>query len=385
MTLRQKNRLCPYVGVVLGCIVVALFSAACAVPPPMVAAVAAGTTIQSSGKAVPTASAYVYPTVTPFSTKPAPAATPALPTLRPILEIPLAGPATFARAELSGLAWYGDHLVLLPQFPNRFGAKDGMLFVLERAEIEDFVAGQIPGPLTPRPLPISAPGLWAQIPGFEGFESIVFDGERVYLTAEASPADGMLGWLLTGRVESDLSVLRIDPASAVPIPPQADLSNMSDEALVLSGSGDEAILLTIYEANGRLVNRSPVAHRFTARLTPLADLPFPAIEYRITDATPADETGRFWAVNYFYPGDVKLKPGKDSLLRLLVRSLPQVERLVELQITEKGIHFTQSPPIYLELLDADARNWEGIARLGERGFLLVTDYHPRTILAYVEK
>lgn len=326
-----------------------------------------------------------FPTVTPFVREPTATPSPVPLRERPVVEIPLAGPAAIARAEFSGMAWYGDHLVLLPQFPNRFGSKDGALFVLDQAEIEAFLAGQIPGPLTPRPLPVNSPGLRAQIPGYEGFESIVFDGERVYLTVESSPSGGMMGWLLTGRVEPDLSALYIDVASAMPIPPQADLRNMTDEAVVLTGTGDEATLLTIYEANGRLINRSPVAHRFTASLTPLADLPFPALEYRITDATPADENGRFWAVNYFYPGDVKLKPGKDSLLRLLVQNLPQIERLVELQITEKGIRFTESPPIYLELLDADARNWEGIARLGDRGFLLVTDYHPRTILAYIER
>ncbi|MFZ1752089.1 MAG: hypothetical protein WAU10_00020, partial [Caldilineaceae bacterium] len=187
------------------------------------------------------------------------------------------------------------------------------------------------------------------------------------------------------RVEPDLSLLHIDVTSAVAIAPQADLGNMTDEAIVLWDDGQSASLLTIYEANGLLVNPQPVAHHFATDLSPLASLPLPHVEYRITDATPADAKGNFWAINYFYPGDVKLKPNSDALLRLVVNSLPHVERLVEFQVTAQGIRFSGAPPVYLQLLETDARNWEGIARLDERGFLLVTDTHPRTILAFVAK
>jgi len=232
---------------------------------------------------------------------------------------------------------------------------------------------------------VDAPGLRGHFPGYQGLESIAFDGERVYLTVETKPTSAMMGWILAGRVEPDLSVLHIDLTSAVAIPPQADINNLTDEAIVLWGSGDDANLLTIYEANGRLINSQPVAHRFAADLTPLAPLPFPPVEYRITDTTPADEAGRFWAINYFYPGDVKLKADSDPLLRLIIRNLPQVERLVEFQIGDGSVHFSNTPPVYLQLLADDARNWEGIVRLGERGFLLVTDAHPRTILAFVAK
>ena len=361
-----------------------LIFSACTVSSPSVRTITAradASVTPSPTIAVPTATYIATPTITLPS--PTPTLAPSVP--RPLLEIPLAGRVTTSRAEFSGLAWYGDYLVLLPQFPTRFGWGDGALFVLDRAEIDAFVDGTNPGPLTPRPLPVDAPGLRAAIPGWEGFESIVFDGERVYLTIEASLSSGMLGWIVAGRVEPDLSAVHIDAASAVSITPQADLGNMTDEAIVMIGSGDDANLLTIYEANGWLVNSQPVAHRFAADLTPLASLPLPSVEYRITDATRADENGRFWAINYFYPGDVKLKPGSDPLVRLIVKNLPQVERLVEFQISDDRVRFSGTPPVHLQLLEADARNWEGIVRLDDRGFLLVTDTHPRTILAFVAK
>lgn len=283
------------------------------------------------------------------------------------------------------MAWYGDFLVLLPQYPTRFGRGDGALFVLERAEIEAFVDGVNAEPLTPRLLPINAPSLRTHFRGYQGLESIVFDGEKVYLTVETKPTSEMMGWILTGRVEPDLSLLHIDVASAREIPPQTDINNLTDEAIVLWGKGEDATLLTLYEANGRLVNPQPVAHRFAADLTALAFLPLSSVEYRITDATSVDEDGRFWAINYFYPGDVKLKADSDPLLHRIVANLSQVERLVEFQISDERVHFANTSPVYLQLLEADARNWEGIVRLGDRGFLLVTDTHPRTILAFVAK
>jgi hypothetical protein len=61
-----------------------------------------------------------------------------------------------------------------------------------------------------------------------------------------------------------------------------------------------------------------------------------------------------------------------------------VERLVEFQFSEAGIVFSDHPPIQLALQDRQtSRNWEAIARLDEMGFLLATDRHPATILAFV--
>jgi hypothetical protein len=57
--------------------------------------------------------------------------------------------------------------------------------------------------------------------------------------------------------------------------------------------------------------------------------------------------------------------------------------LIEFRIDKDDVNLIDQAPIYLELLDEDSRNWEGIVRYGD-GFLLVTDKFPTTILAYVE-
>jgi len=66
-----------------------------------------------------------------------------------------------------------------------------------------------------------------------------------------------------------------------------------------------------------------------------------------------------------------------------------IERLLELQFTTEGVMRTDTPPIDLQLLEGNlARNWEGIVRLQSEeldGFLLVTDFFPETIFAFVPR
>ncbi len=293
-----------------------------------------------------------------------------------------------ARAELSGLAWYGDTLILLPQFPGRFG---NQLYGLPKSAIVAYLTGQSTEPLDPQPIPLDDSVLQAQLIGSEGYEAIAFDGDRVYLTIETRRLAGMLGYVVAGEIAEDLSLLRLDPTNLTPIEPQTNLSNLTDEAIFLVGNQ----VATIYEANGLGVNPDPVVHLFDElTLTPIGVTPFPQIEYRITDATAVDESGRFWAMNYFFPGDRSLRPilqARGALDQFNTQAQP-VERLLEFQVTSQGIVRTERAPIALELLPDTpsgtwtARNWEGIVRLETpeaQGFLIVTDSFPETILGFV--
>ena len=56
---------------------------------------------------------------------------------------------------------------------------------------------------------------------------------------------------------------------------------------------------------------------------------------------------------------------------------------MELRYHMGGVQLTDTPPIQLQLLSDDLRNWEGIVRLDNLGFLLVTDKFPRTMLGFV--
>jgi hypothetical protein len=303
----------------------------------------------------------------------------------PVTNIPLYGPMASARAELSGVAWYGDTLILLPQYPGRF---DQQLFALHKADIVDFLLGNYTEPLEPWPIPLNEQGVLDQIFGFNGYEAITFVDDNVYLTIETEQSDSDAGYLVSGVVAPDLSEIRLDPTVATPIGTQAGLSNMSDETIVAVGEQ----VATIYEANGLVVNRNPLVRFFDrATLTQAGLLPMPNIEYRITDATELDSMGRFWVINYFYPGDRSLRPilRAHGMQGALDTTAQPIERLLELQFTTEGVVRTDTQPIDLQLLDGNiARNWEGIVRLqsdGLDGFLLVTDSFPETILAFVPR
>jgi hypothetical protein len=313
-----------------------------------------------------------------------------------VQEIPLSGPIAKAEAEVSGLGWYGDTLIILPQFPKRMSKKaNGALFALPKVEIIQALQGQGSLPLSPREIPLDSGGLEGNIPGFEGFEAIDFLGDQIFLTIEAHAVAGMslpgykagdmMGYLVSGKIAPDLSEVRLDPDSLVINKPQVNLENKSDEALLIWQSQ----IFTFYEANGAAVNPAPHATLFSPDLKEVGTLPFPHIEYRITDTATTDSAGRFWAINYFFPDEDYLKAAVDPLALQYGKGPTHavsdfVERLVKFQITPTGIELSSTPPLQLQLLgDGTARNWEGLAQLDETGFLIATDKYPRTILAFV--
>jgi len=51
----------------------------------------------------------------------------------------------------------------------------------------------------------------------------------------------------------------------------------------------------------------------------------------------------------------------------------------------KGISLTDTAPLQLALeSDGESRNWEGIVRLDDLGFIIISDKFPKTILAFVQ-
>ncbi|MEO0645290.1 MAG: hypothetical protein AAFZ17_03885 [Cyanobacteria bacterium J06650_10] len=301
-------------------------------------------------------------------------------TEQPVVAIPITGPLADRDAEISGLAWYEDWLIMLPQYPGRL---NDQIFALAKSDILAFLQGETSAPLAPEPIALTSPDFANEIEGFEGFEAIAFRGQRAFLTIEAEAGGSATGYVVASVLADDLSELVVDPLSIAESSAQSSSPNKADEAIVLT---QEAVI-SIYEVHGVAVNPTPQAHRFDFELNALPAIAFPNVEYRLTDATALDERDRFWAINYFYTGDRDLLPLRDPLTIRYGRGPTHrqqrtVERLVEFEYRSEGIRLTNTAPIQLELAKS-GRNWEGIARLEDQGFLLVTDKFPDTILGFV--
>lgn len=323
-----------------------------------------------------------------------------------VIEIELTGPVANPESEVSGLAWYENYLVFLPQCPDLEEINPDnhpKLFAIPKAEILAYLDerknNNHPSPIEPQAIDfVIEKELYEKISGiegFEGFEAIAFWENKVFMTIEASP-DHMLGYLVAGEVEMSPALkITLKPTGSnerelVKIEPKPNINNMAYETLVVTGNE----VIALYEANGKHIKTSPRACVYDHDLNFIKTLTFPDIEYRITDATALDDNHRFWCINYYYQGEKnKLNPAKDPIAGEYGKGKTHnrsqtVERLVAFELNyPDNIALVNGPPLQLKLKGPDkndARNWEGIVRLDNRGFLLVTDKRPWTIFGFVE-
>lgn len=304
----------------------------------------------------------------------------------PVIEIPLQGPAARSDAEFSGLSWYKDYLILLPQYPERFSKnQNGVLFAIRKDAILDFLNNSVDEPIEPIEIPFISAGIEDMIDGYQGFEAIVFDGDTLYMSIEAGRGLDMMGYLVTGKVSPKLDKVQMEPESLTKNTPKIKMLNKSDEALLVS----DGQVISIFEVNDTKFNPTHNATQFGGHLGYAKEIRFPEIHYRVTDASQPTGDGLFWIINYQYHGDVELDTDSDPLTVRYgegrTHSINKsVERLIELKYTPDAIELSDKPPIQLEMLgDQLARNWEGLVRLDDIGFLIITDKFPRTILGFV--
>jgi len=293
--------------------------------------------------------------------------------------IPLEGLITNPKQEISGLDWYGSDLVLLPE---NLG---GFLFIIPKDKIYESLNTNTPRPIKPRQIPFLTPDYSTLIPGFEGFESIAFYGNRFVVTLEAKDGNKMHGYVTWGAIDPNTLEAKINEQIPLELPVPVQVDNMTYESALIDG--DNVILF--YEANGKNVRDSVWQYVVSMKDSFISKIDYPHIEYRITDVTRLDDHNHFWAINYFWPGDKKrLKPALDSLAIMFDESETHqnsdaVERLVEFELYNGKIQFSNHEPIQIELNKNESRNWEGIVRLDEKGFLIVTDKFPGSLLGFV--
>lgn len=345
---------------------------------------AASPTIIQTLTSTPQPTDTIEPTSTPTATQ---TNTPLPPKEVAIQEIPLAGPIAIPKAQISGMAWHGDTLIMLPQYPEKEPALGTYpsVFTLEKDDVISFIEGRSSEPLIPTRLSFLGGALESYIPGYEGYEAIAIDGDKIFLTIEANDNGSMAGYLVEGTYLVDQNSIQIDPSSLAVIPIPVQIFNYAYESLIVS----EDELLMIYEANGVELNPDPYAIRTDNTLDAFLELGFDNIEYRMTDATRIDDNGRFWVLNIFMPIEFWLFTDSDPIFENFGKGATHsenlnVERLLELQYNGEEAFLTETEPIQL-VLDGElnARNWEALVVLDDIGFLAMTDTYPDTILAFI--
>ncbi len=304
-----------------------------------------------------------------------------------IQQIKLKGKVSNRKSEISGLSWYKDNLILLPQFPNRFSNnKYGEIYYIKKNRIIDFLSGKDTSAIEPMSFSINTNEFSNLFGKGSGFEAVTFHNNTAYFTIESFSFGKTVSYLIAGEVDSIKKRITLKRKSLTLIPNKLNIRNIGDESVLYFNNQ----IIPIYEANGKNVNPNPKVNLFDENYNIIKTIPFPNIEYRITDVTTVDSNNIFWAINYFYPGETqKLNPAPDELIKRFGIGKSQkkseyIERLVKFRITKNKIELVNSAPIYIKLPGEEGRNWEGIARLNKKGFLIATDTYPKTILAFVK-
>lgn len=333
-------------------------------------------------------------TVHPPTDPPAADAAPSEVTEVRVRQLPLSLPPEVQKElELSGLAWdlKRDRLVALSE-------KEGKgLVAFSRADLAAAIDGNRQ-PVEHERITLVVKDQ-ERIPYFDGYEAIAFRGDEVWITVETEPENDNTAYLLHGHVMPGGAQIEVTFDPARRLPTQAQVDNLSYEALVSTPSG----VLAFYEANGhpkRTLNDRVEWLRTSGPATWIWNneggerLSMPPIEYRLTDATDLSG-GRFWMINYQYSGDLELRAADEPIATAFgrgpthARSAKDVSEMVVERILSFELDpmtgdpvLTSDAPIQIDLerfADGSKRagtggNWEGIVRWDDpEGFLLVAD------------
>ncbi|MCF6269291.1 MAG: hypothetical protein L3J41_06265 [Melioribacteraceae bacterium] len=293
-----------------------------------------------------------------------------------LTHIQLEGDLAERRLEASGLTWYKDNLIILPQFPHKWDDQfDGAIYFIPKERIESYLNGENRNPIKGEKILFAAEGLdeIGKRKG-SGYEAITFIDDSVYLSIESVNGGESTSYIVSGVINFEERKITLNANSKIEVESQTGIHNMGEETILTYN----ASVFSIHEANGANVNELPTAAKLNENLKEKEKISFPNIEYRITDATSADTVGKFFAINYFFPGEFdKLKPNLSEEEKDYA-----IEQILEFQILDGKIIRTKKAPIVIQKgKSKKGSNWEGIVKLNE-GFLMITDMFPETVLVY---
>ena len=142
-------------------------------------------------------------------------------------EIKLFGHITNEEEEISGMDWYQDKLILLPE--NLVG----YVYSIPKRKIWEYLTIEKPNPINPDKMIFKTVDYSKIISGFEGFESIVFHNEIVALTIEAKKDNLMAGYFIWGNINLETNKINIPEKNIIELPIPVQIDNFTFESLSL--------------------------------------------------------------------------------------------------------------------------------------------------------
>lgn len=288
-------------------------------------------------------------------------------------------------SEFSSMCWVKSDLLLVPQYPSYFRSKmnKDIMFYIPKEKISQGIKSSGNERIVPTIVELNNNYTYKLLDGYEGFEGVCYDGKYLYFTVEYN-ADCGKAVVVKGEIsEKDQSITLIDDAYVIVDLP-ANVSNAAYESISVVGD----FLYIIYEANGRKVNPHPIAKKIAKDFSTVEDIIMDHIEYRITDVSSFNSDGEGWAINNHWAGDIKrYDPEEDKIINPYSEynnAKVGLERIIPIKIKNTEIIFDSSRNVtYMKREHLNySNNWEGLVKIDNIGFLVVTDKYPDTRLRF---
>ena len=294
-------------------------------------------------------------TQTPFIMQTQPAS-PSISTPVVVTPLPLnlAGFPAGSQTAITGMAWFSDTLVLLPQFPDLNAvAGQGAVFGIPRAVLQNAISERSSQAIELVKIPFLFQGIKADLPNSVGFHSLAFSGSQVFSTVLVNAGITTL-YLVKGQVSQDLK--RITLGNRVQISSQSDTKPAPLFGSILMVAGKRIVLFETGIGSDAKASISAALYDFS--LTPQGIIPFPHLESYLISVSSTDAQGSFWGLSCVLPTKAE-------------NNLMTAATMEEFHFTEYGIERTESPQLLFKLSNPSAHCPSGLERLGIEGYLVV--------------
>ena len=141
-----------------------------------------------------------------------------------VVKLPLNEFTSDRNLEFSGLCWYKDYLVMLPQYPSKI--KGGNFFYLSKSNIIESIKNQ--SPLEPKLIKVNLEGL-EQYEGFgSGYEAVIFNKDTLFASIEYYKGDETVSLIVKGIIDSNKMTIDFDEKTLLELPNNSGLENFSE-------------------------------------------------------------------------------------------------------------------------------------------------------------